>query len=153
MSYSVNLYKNSSDANYFNKAISLQATVSCEFKQPIDVENPTIYINASDDYDGVNYIQIPEFGRYYFAKCIGGTSNTLTFECVSDPLMSFKGAILASPAVISRNPWHYDKYLHDDRLPVEARSYRQSIPFSTNKTAFNGTHNCYVLTTLGTGGS
>ena len=152
MSYSVNLYKNSSDANYLNKALTFMATSECDFKMPIDVENPTIYIGASDDYDGVNYIQIPEFNRYYFAKCIGGTSQTLTFECVSDPLMSFKGAILASPAVIARNPWHYDKYIHDDRLPVEARSYRESRKFPTNTNIFNGTNNKYILMTIGNGG-
>ena len=151
MSYSVNLYKNSSDANYFNKALTTMATVDCDFKQPIDVENPTIYINASADYDKVNYIYIPEFRRYYFAKCIGGTSNTLTFECISDPLMSFKGAILNSPAVIARNPWHYDMYIHDPKLPVEARSYRETIKFTTNSTAFSGSNNCYILTTIGTG--
>ena len=150
MSYSVNLYINSSDVNHLNKNISLQATASCDFKAPIDVENPVIYINAGAGYDNVNYLYIPEFGRYYFAKCIGGTSNTLTFECVSDPLMSFKTGILNSPAVVSRNPWHYDKYINDSRLPIESRSYRSTYKFP-HTTRFDGTNNCYILTTIGTG--
>lgn len=150
MSYTVNLYKNSSDTHKMHKNITFRSSVDCEFKAPIDVENPTIYINASAEYDDVNYVYIPEFSRYYYAKCIGGTSNTLTFECTSDPLMSFKNGILSSPAVISRNPWHYDKYLHDNRLPVEQRTYRETIAFPY-KDNFDGTHNCYILITLGTG--
>ena len=152
MSYSVKLYKNASDNNWINKSLTEKATVDCNFKAPIDVENPTIYINASDSYDDVNYVYIAEFGRYYFAKCVGGTSNTLTYECVSDPLMSFKSAILSSPAVIARNPWHYDLYVHDPKLPVEGRSYRETITFKgTHAQIFNGNNNCYILTTIGTG--
>ena len=150
MSYSVQLYVNSSNPNALNKSISLQATVTCEFKAPMDRERPTIYISATDAYDGVNYVYIAEFGRYYFANCIGGTSQTLTYECLSDPLMSFKSGILNSPAVIARNPWHYDKYLHDNRLPVESRSYRSTIKFPITK-PFMGKNNCYILSTIGTG--
>ena len=152
MSYAVNLYVNSSDTNRLSKNISFKASADCDFKAPIDVENPTIYINAGAEYDDVNYLYIPEFGRYYYAKCIGGTSNTLTFECTSDPLMSFKSGILNSPAVIARNPWRYDKYIQDNRLPVEARTYRETRKFPVT-TPFNGSDNCYILTTIGTGGN
>lgn len=148
MSYTVQLYKNSSNPNALNKSISLQATVTCEFKAPMDRERPTIYISATDAYDGVNYVYIPEFNRYYFANCIGGTSQTLTFECLSDPLMSFKSGILSSPAVIARNPWHYDKYLPDNRLPVESRTVRGTFKFP-NASLFDGSKNCYILTTIG----
>ena len=150
MSYSVQLYKNSSDTNRLNKSISLQATVDCNFKAPIDVENPTIYISATDAYDGVNYVYINEFNRYYYAKCVGGTSQTLTFECISDPLMSFKSGILSSPAVIARNPWHWDKYLPDPKIPIESRTVKSTFKFP-NSTFFNGNQNCYILSTIGSG--
>lgn len=150
MSYSVNLYVNSSNVNVMNKAISLKATTNCEFKAPMSVDRPTIYISATDSYDDVNYIYIPEFKRYYYARCTGGTSQTLTFECVSDPLMSFKGGILSSPAVIARNPWHYDKYVPDNLLPLEARTVRDTFKFHGDY--FNGNNNCFVLTTIGHGG-
>ena len=148
MSYTVNLYNNSSDVNRLNKTITLRATSTCEFKAPMDVERPIIYISATADYDDVNYVQIPEFGRYYFAKCIGGTSQTLTFECFSDPLMSFKSGILSSPAVIARNPWHYDKYIPDNRLPVESRTVRSTFKFP-NASLFDGSKNCYILSVIG----
>lgn len=149
MAYDVKIYKNSSAPDYFNKSLSGETTVSCEFKSPIDVENPTIYISATNAYDKYNYCYIAEFGRFYFMKAVGGNSQTITFQCTSDPLMSFKSQILACPAVISRNPWHWDLYLPDPEMPVEARTISAVKEFKTNKTAFDGTNNCYVLTCLG----
>lgn len=152
MAYAVNLYSNSSAPNHINKNITLVAETSCEFKAPISVTNPTIYISATDAYDGVNYVYIPEFGRYYYATCTGGTSQTLTFECKSDPLMSFQSQIKASKAVIARNPWKYNKYIHDPKLPIEARTVTESYKFPVTDT-FKGTNNSYILTTIGSGGS
>lgn len=147
MAYTCTIYVNSSAPDYFDKSLSGAVEVSCDFKAPIDVENPTIYISATDDYDKYNYVHIPEFGRYYFAKCIGGTGQTLTFECQSDPLMSFKGQIRNCPAVISRNPWHWDLYLPDPKIPVEARTISAVKKFPENH--FRGNNNCYILTVLG----
>ncbi len=150
MAYTCELYINSSAPNHLNKVLSGKTVVdNCEFKAPIDVVNPTIYIAATDAYDKYNYMFIPEFGRFYFAKCIGGTSQTLTFQCSSDPLMSFKSAILSSKAVIARNPWKYDKYIPDGKLPVESRIIKGTFKFPQDH--FNGNNNSYILTTLGCG--
>lgn len=150
MSYTCTLYINSSNPNVMTKALSGATDCACDFKKPVDVENPTIYINAGSGYDTYNYIYIPEFGRYYFAKAIAGTSNTLTFECTSDPLMSFKNAILNSKAVIARNPWKYDKYIPDAQLPIESRTVRGTFKFSGTHFS-NESNYSYILTTLGCG--
>lgn len=149
MSYTVDLYTNTSDPNQFRKAIAFRSSATCDFKSSMDVENPTVYIAADDSYADVNYLYIPAFKRYYFAKCIGGTSQTLTFECISDPLMSFRAGILSSPTIIARNSYHYDKYLPDGEMPVESRTIRSTFKFPNNH--FDGSGNCYVLTTIGSG--
>ena len=149
MAYIVKIYKNSSAPDYFDKSLSGETSVTCNFKSPIDVENPTIYIAATDAYDGYNYCYIAEFGRYYFMKAIAGNSQTITFQCTSDPLMSFKSQIRTCPAVISRNPWHWDLYIPDPKLPVESRTISAVQEFKTNKSAFDGKSNCYILTCLG----
>lgn len=149
MSYTVTLYNNSSDPNQMNKSLTLIGSANCDFKSQMDIENPVVYISGGS-HTGVNYLYIPHFGRYYFAKYLGGTSNTSTFECTSDPLMSFKNGILNSPAVIARNPWHFDKYLPDSQMPVESRTIRSTYKFP-NVNIFGGTNNCYVLTTIGSG--
>ena len=149
MSYTVKIYINSSAPDYFDKVLSGETSVDCNFKAPIDIENPTIYISATDAYDGYNYCYIAEFGRYYYMKAVGGNSQTITYECKSDPLMSFKSQIRACPAVIARNPWQWDLYLPDPKLPVEARTISAVKEFKTNKSAFDGTNNCFILTCLG----
>lgn len=149
MSYTVTLYNNTSNPKVFDKAITKLADVSCDFKRPLDVETPEIYISATDSYDKCNYIYIPEFGRYYFAHGVVGPGQVITYTCESDPLMSFKSAILSSPAVISRNPWHWDLYVPDPKLPIEARCASTVKKFSGAH--FSGTNNSYILTTIGSG--
>ena len=148
MSYPVVLYTNSSNKNAMNKSITALATVDCDFKNILDVETPEIYISAGSPYEKCNYCYIAEFGRYYFAKCKTGVGNTITVECLSDPLMSFKTGILNSPAVIARNPWHFDMYLPDNKMPIETRTLSAVFDFP-NKTKFDGRNNTYILTTLG----
>lgn len=147
MAYTCTLYTNSSNPNVFNKSISSLGDFPCDFKNMIDVETPEVYVSAGDTYDKANYMYIPEFGRYYFCKARPGTGNTITFECTSDPLMSFRAAILASPAVISRNPWHFDMYVPDPKMPIEARTTSAILKFTGSH--FDGTNNSYILTTIG----
>lgn len=145
------LYMNSSNPNVISKKLSGETSCPCDFKNPMDVENPVVYIGASDSYATYNYMYIPAFGRYYFAKCVAGNSQTLTFECTSDPLMSFKTAILSSKAVIARNPWKYDKYLPDSQIPIESRIIKGTYKFPNNHFASSSStpNRHYILTTLG----
>lgn len=150
MAYTCTLYTNSSPGNYLNKSLSKLGDFSCNFKNRIDVENPEVYVAAGASYTLANYMYIPFFGRYYFCHGEVGTSGTINFVCESDPLMSFKAGILAAPAVIARNPWKYDKYLPDNRMPIESRAVRGTFKFPTT-THFNGTNNSYILMTVGSG--
>ena len=151
MSYPVIIYMNSSGDDYLDKALSGGTTINCDFKQPIDIENPTIYVSATDAYDKYNYCYIAEFGRYYWMKPVGGNGQTITYSCESDPLMSFKTQIRACPCVVARNPWHFDLYLPDHKLPIETRTATATIKFPNDP--FSGDHNCYILTTIGSGES
>lgn len=148
--YNVNLYYNSSDKHELNKALTLVASdVACDLKAPVDAVRPVITIAATDAYDRVNYAYIPEFQRYYYATPVVKNNQIITYELKSDALMSFKGGILSSPAVIARNPWSYDKYIPDNKLPVESRTVKGVIKFPSNH--FAGNNNTYILTTIGGG--
>lgn len=149
MSYTVTLYTNTSGDDYLTKQLEGGASVTCNFKQPVDIENPTIYISGGDSYDGYNYAYIPEFGRYYWMKPVAGNGQTITFQGESDPLMSFRDQIKACPCVVARNPWHFDLYLPDSKLPIETRTATATIKFPNDP--FSGDHNCYILTTIGSG--
>lgn len=149
MAYSVILYNNTSNPNKITKSITQLASYTCEFKQDVDVENPVIYLSAGAAVDKCNYMYISEFGRYYYAHAITKQGNAIEIVGQSDPLMSFKSAILASPAVVARNPWHFNLYLPDPKLPIETRTASAIIKFPNNP--FNGQNNCYILTTVGSG--
>ena len=147
MSYTCTLYTMTGDPHSFNKSLSSLGDFSCDFKNIIDVETPEVYVAAGATYDQANYMYLPEFGRYYYCKARAGSGNTITFECESDPLMSFKSQILACPAVIARNPWHFDLYVPDPKLPIEARTASAILKFPNNP--FDGSNNCYILTCVG----
>ena len=145
----VTFYNNASNNHVFNPALSQLAQFDVYFKDQIDVENPDIYVKNDASIINANYCYIPQFGRYYHCKAVGDVNQTIHFVCQSDPLVSFKSAILASPAVISRNPWHFDLYVPDPKLPIEARSAGAVLKFNANH--FSGTNNSYILTTIGSG--
>lgn len=149
MGYTCTLYTMSGDPHAFDKSLSSLGNFSCDFKNMIDVETPEVYVSAGASCDQANYMYIPEFGRYYYCKARAGTGNTITFECTSDPLTSFKSQIKSCPAVISRNPWKYDKYIHDDKMVIESRTVRGTYKFPQNH--FDGSNNSYILATLGSG--
>ena len=151
MSVSVNFYTTGDNPNVMNKTLSLIAEeVPCDIKEPADREKPFLF--TTGDLMHVNYAYIAEFGRYYWVYPETGLGLTTRYRLESDPLMSFKAAILASPATIARNPWRYDKYLPDPKLPIESRTVRGVLKFP-NSTLFDGSNNTYVLTTVGPGGN
>ena len=151
MSVNVNFYTTGDNPNVMNKTLTLIAeNVPCDIKEPADREKPFLF--TTGDLMHVNYAYIAHFGRYYWVYPETGLGMTTRYRLESDPLMSFKTAILASPATIARNPWRYDKYLPDPKLPIESRTVRGVLKFP-NTTIFDGSNNTYVLTTVGPGGN
>lgn len=147
----VTFYNNSSNAHAVNKALSLIATVTVKLKEPIDIERPEILLSGAQGSIKANYVHIPELGRYYYCHSELERGQLVRFVCdLSDPLMSFKTALLASPAVVARNPWHFDLYLPDPKLPVERRTASAILKFPETE-KFKGQNNCYILTTIGSG--
>lgn len=148
MSINVDFYVTGDNPNVVHKSLTLIASeVPCDIKEPADREKPFLF--TTGDLMHVNYAYIAHFGRYYWVYPETGQGMTTRYRLESDPLMSFKNAILASPAVIARNPWHFDLYVPDPKLPIEARTASGILPFPGAH--FNGQNNCYILTTLGSG--
>lgn len=141
----ITLYNTGSDPNDTNKTLATIGTYDCTLKAPVDEENPEIRINGTAL--NANYAHIPEMGRFYWLTPITQNNAFVVYQGKSDPVMSFKAGILASPAVIAKNPWHFDLYLNDPDLPIESRKACAVIKFPNNH--FNGNNNCFILTTIG----
>ena len=143
----VNFYRTGDNPNVIDKSLQLIAeNVDCDIKEPTAVDN--VYLFTTGDLTHVNYAYVPHFGRYYWVYPEAGYGITTRYRLESDPLMSFKAGILASPAVIARNPWHFDLYVPDPKLPIEARTASAILKFP-NQTIFDGNNNTYILTTIG----
>ena len=147
MSVNVKFYITGDNPNVMNKSLTQIASLDCDIKEPVNKESPEVYV--SGNLIGVNYAYIAEFGRYYFVYPTGEHANTTRLQLESDPLMSFKAGILASPAVVARNPWHFDLYVPDNNLPIEARTASAVLKFPGRD--FDGDNNTYILTTIGSG--
>ena len=141
----IKLYNTGSDEHEVNKVLTDVGTFQCELKTPVDVENPEITV--SGNALNANYAYIASMGRYYYLTPITRNNSIVRYQGKSDPLMSFKAAVLTSPAVIARNPWHFDMYLPDRKLPIESRTASAVLKFPNNY--FSGSNNCYILTTIG----
>ena len=148
MSVNVKFYITGDNPNVMYKSLTQIASVDCDIKEPVNKERPEIYVQGN--LIGVNYAYIADFGRYYFVYPTGEHAITTRLQLESDPLMSFKAGILASPAVVARNPWHFDLYVPDNNLPIEARTASAILKFP-EQTKFDGRNNCYILTTIGAG--
>ena len=144
-------YNNTSSNLVMHKTINQLASVSCKIKEPVDIERPELYVAYDSTILMATYMYIADYGRYYYCHAEGERgANLRIIADNSDPLMSFSAAIKAAPAVVARNPWHFDLYLPDPKLPVEARTASAVLKFP-NTTIFDGTNNSYILTTIGAG--
>jgi len=146
MATQIILYNNLSDPHEVNKRLTVIGTYTCELKQPVDKERPEIKISGA--HLNANYAYIAAMGRYYWITPITQNNSITEYQGLSDPTMSFKEQFLLCPCVISRQAWHWDLYLPDNKLPVESRTASAVLKFP-NSSLFDGSQNCYILTTLG----
>lgn len=147
MSTQITLYTMGQDEHEINKELVTVGTFECNLKTPVDAENPEIMINSVNI--NANYAYIAQYGRYYYLTPVTQHNQITVYRGLSDPLMSFKAGILSSPAVIARNPWKYDKYLPDNKMPVESRTVNSIMKFPGRH--FSGSGNSYILTLIGGG--
>lgn len=94
------LYNNMSERIAVNKTLDNEVTLTGTLRDETDIRKPTILITYAGILDR-NYAYIPEFGRYYYIDDIVSVRTGIwRVSMVCDVLMSFKGDILASPAII-----------------------------------------------------
>ena len=143
----IKLLNTSSDENVINKSYTQIADLNAsQANEEISIDAPEIIINYSQSYLSCNYCYIPEFNRYYYVRnkaVING--NQLRFSLESDPLMSFKGAILSSTCIAGRSTSYPNMNIVDPLvsfLPIPERKYTK-ISTAFTPSASGGS---YVLT-------
>lgn len=150
-------YTNYSESNVMVKDIrQIVNAVTVKPTEQLDIENPSFIVNYSAALLACNYVYVSDYGRFYFAKVRTKPGNELIIECISDPLMSFRSAILNCDCMAMRAesfgaPTHYQ----DNQLPVyPSKKNVTSIIMQQQAAPLYGTldtnaTDCYLLTVLG----
>lgn len=138
----VNFYDNQSNDNVINKNLKLIASKNIVFRMSINEKNPVMLLHTQL-LDGVNYVEIPNFKRYYFIDHTEAYNNQLSRVYLNtDLLMTYQNEILNNEVIITatEKPSYASSELPTThQLISDTYESNTSLPLGTTK----------VLTTIG----
>ena len=143
----IRLYNNVSDNRTIRKKLLNEFSLTGTLRDSCSLLGPVINIESSNVLR-FNYAYIPDFQRYYFVKEITNLrKNIWTLELEVDPLMSFKGDILALDVVVDKQSSDLigDEYIDDGSLVADNNTFTSVYNLSSG---FND-HGEYILITAG----
>ena len=135
----ITFYKNYSDKNHLDKAITQMGSITGTLREDCSVINPVIKIESFSGFDltQCNYCYIQQFGRYYFINNIKCVGKLYEIEAHVDVLSTYKSAIRRNKAIVSRQQSHYNLYLQDGVIKTYAFPHMQVIQFGGGFSNFN----------------
>ena len=141
----ITLYHTTSDINVVNKIFDTENSITINFKNIEDIDNPVITLTLDNNINNYNYFYLPTLKRYYFITKIEIINNNI-YKITGhiDVLMSFKDKFLPLKAIIKRNENSFNSYLDDNYYKTVSYSRVQTKKFNKE---LNGTG--YVLITAG----
>jgi hypothetical protein len=97
----IQFFVNQSEPNKLNKQLLQGDTFNGTLRNECEIEEPTILIESDSTLTSYNYFYIPDFNRFYFRTSITFVRKNLwRVTGKSDPLMSFKEAILEFKVIL-----------------------------------------------------
>lgn len=120
MSFSIILYKNTSDANHVTKTLNRIETVIGTLREETSIIDPHFMINIDlSTIVQCNYCEVPAFGRKYFVRDIVSYRNELVeLSCHCDVLSTFWNYISNNKAIVYRQETTYNLYLDDGAFRI-----------------------------------
>lgn len=138
----VNFYNNQSNENVINKNLKLISSRDIIFRMAINEKTPMLILHRST-IDGVNYVGIPDFKRYYYIEHVEPYNNVLSrIYLNTDLLMTYKDEIINNQVLITAT--EKPSYLSNS-LPTSRELINDK--YMSNVTLTNGTTK--ILTTIG----
>ena len=143
----IKLYYNTSDNKTIRKKLINECSLYGNLRESCSIINPVLTIQQ---YYVIryNYAYIKEFHRYYFINKVTSINRNLwRVELEVDPLMSFKGDILALQVVVDKQSSDSigDEYIDDGSLVADNYTFKSVYNFNKG---FNE-HGEYILITAG----
>lgn len=127
----INLFQNNSDANVVSKSLTAKGTVTGTLREGCSIIDPVIKIEgiSGSDLPYLNYLEIVEFGRYYYIRDIVLVGKLFEVHCHIDVLETYKDQIKPLQAIIARNSEQYNLYLQDGLIKEYANPHIQIKQF------------------------
>ena len=150
MSFTIDLYTNTSPENFITKSTTTLGTqLTGDLREGTSIIRPGIKVQAASIPAAANYMYIADFGRYYFIDDIETAEYGLyIIKGRVDVLMTYGAAIKACKGIVHRSENVYNTYLDDGSF----RAY--SNPHIITKEFPNGfTTQDFVLAVAGGSGS
>lgn len=140
----INLYQNTSPANYVNKTPTQVGSLEGTLRSPTSILDPVVVIERNDP-TGFNYIGIPAFGRYYYVNGISSENNNLVaISAHVDVLMSYANQIQNFDTVVNRNENKWNLYLDDGIFKAYQNTKHKVIRFPNGFNSYS-----YILALAG----
>ena len=125
------LYNNKSDMDHVFKDLEQITTKEATVYDYQDVVNPTFIFNDGVNIPlNVNYVYVPEYGRYYSARPELLGDGNYALKCEVDPLSSFINDIIYVPCIIDREDPHNDLYIDGGSYIKGTKNYNQVYNYS-----------------------
>lgn len=138
----VNFYNNQSNENVIKKNLKLISSRDIIFRMAINEKTPMLILHHST-INGVNYVGIPDFKRYYYIEHIEPYNNVLSRVYLNtDLLMTYQDEIINNQVLITAT--EKPSYLSNS-LPTSRELINDK--YMSNVTLTNGTTK--ILTTIG----
>ena len=117
----VKLYKTLSEDNKLDKDLTLVKEIGINL---LIRSNVTSFdFSLSGEIADINYMFIPDFGKYYFLKSPTIERNGYTsFRAEEDVLMTYRDQIRQESGIILRQENEGNLYITDSTFPVENRN-------------------------------
>lgn len=138
----VNFYNTQSNENVINKKLKLISSRDIVFRMAINEKTPMMILHHST-IDGVNYVGIPDFKRYYYIEHVEPYNSALSRVYLNtDLLMTYQDEIINTQVLITAT--EKPSYLSNS-LPTSRELINDK--YMSNVTLTNGTTK--ILTTIG----
>ena len=105
--------------------------------EPCEILAPVLIISPNNYNITYNYVQIPEFERYYFIKSWEFSGGRYYAKCMVDVLASHKTQIGETTQYVLRSASEFNEYVIDTKYPQLANPVRKYIALSTPFKKFN----------------
>ena len=127
-------YNNHSKNNVINKNIDNDITYNnIILKEPCDIIRPHIILNYNSNIVGKNYCYIVQWQRFYYIENITFLEGQrIEISLMSDPLMTFKNAILNSTQNIIRAEEIGRTYINDTSYPILPQTKTEIIKMDSD---------------------